>query len=454
MRMWALWRRLIYGVAFVMLMGLMSTGIYYKYLYVEPTCFDTVQNGEEKGVDCGGKCVRICAVTVMNPTVLWAEAFHATKGEHNAVAYVENKNESGAPQAFYTLALHDEGGLIAERKGVTPIPPRTTIPIFEGRIETGNRVPTRTELTFTEIPLWVPATIQNNQFVVENRSLKNADTLPRLDARVTNTSLVPAEDIEIVATIFDIKRNPLTSSRTVVPYFEPRSTKNIVFTWQEPIAKTIRSCEVPTDIVLAIDLSGSMNNDGGTPPEPISSVLKAASAFALRLNEQDQISLVTYATLAVTRENLTNEHGRVSEIIDALKIAPADETGGTNTGDALVRATEELRSERHNSNARKVVVLLTDGLANEPDVDPEVYALAAAETLKGTGAEVYTIGLGSELNETFLRSIATDSDHYFSAGSSATIDRIYKNVTSALCEDGAAIIEITPKPKTDFAPLQ
>ena len=73
-----------------------------------------------------------------------------------------------------------------------------------------------------------------------------------------------------------------------------------MFTWPRPIAKTLRSCDVPTDIVVAVDLSGSMNNDGGTPPQPISGAIAAARDFALRLAPDDQASVVTFASGATT----------------------------------------------------------------------------------------------------------------------------------------------------------
>src|SRR5690606_35601733 len=138
--------------------------------------------------------------------------------------------------------------------------------------------------------------------------------------------------------------------------------QDIIFTWPTPIAKTLKSCEVPTDVVLAIDLSGSMNNDGDTPPQPITSVLQAANAFVNRLGEADQVGLVTFATEAAVTNALTTQKAMVADRVLGLRIDPKEEVGNTNTGDALLRAGEELTSARHNGEARKVLVLLTDGL--------------------------------------------------------------------------------------------
>lgn len=456
MRVWAFWRRLQYATGTALFCGLIGGLLYATYWYTPPSCFDTVQNGDESGVDCGGKCVRICAMSVIQPTELWVRAFEIRDGQYNAVAYIENRNLNvGTVALTYTIGLYDAAGLITERSGSTILPPDGVYPIFEGRIETGNRVPTQAfiELNDDDV-VWVPAEEGREQFKVESRALGDADTKPILNASLTNTSLEEARDVEIVATIFDAKGNALTASQTLVPYFAGRTTRDVVFTWPSPIAKTVRTCEVPTDVVLGIDLSGSMNDDGGDPPEPVTSVLNAASAFANRLKRDDQVAVVTYATDAVLREQLTAEKVEIAKEIRDLTILPESERGSTNTGDAIIRAREELASGRHNADARKVFVLLSDGLANAPGEDPEGYALAAARALKESGAEVFTIGLGANVNDAFLRSIASSEAQYFKAASAGTVDGIYRQITSAICEDGAAVIEIVPKTTASFAPLR
>ena len=282
----------------------------------------------------------------------------------------------------------------------------------------------------------------------------DADTRPRLEATIENKELLEAKRTEVVATIFDARGNPLTSSRTFIDNFAPRSEEQIVFTWPEPIAKTVRSCEVPTDVAIAIDLSGSMNNDGGDPPQPVSDVLAAAEAFTGRMQTGDQVALVTFATEAVLQNPLTKELGRVADRISGLSINPADETGSTNTGAGIRVAHDELISGRHNGAARKVMVLLTDGLATSPDPEPEEFALAAANDIKRDGVIVYSIGLGSEVNMDFVRSVASTPNQAYQAVSRTEIDRIYRTITEEICEDGPAVIDIVPKTTASFQPLR
>jgi Mg-chelatase subunit ChlD len=454
-RRWAFWRRVIYGTGFSVMLALIGTGLYFMYGYQAPNCLDGFMNGVERGIDCGGGCARICTMDVSQPYVKWVKSFRVSEGLYNAVAYLENRNvNAGVSNLSYTLKLYDEDGLITERKGETPFPPNTLYPIFEGRISTGERIPTETVIEFDPDSIWVEAVLNGDQYKTERRELTGADRKPVLTATLKNETLDESRDVDIVATIFDAQGTPLTASRTKIPSFPGRASKDVTFTWPEPIATTMRSCEVPTDVVLAIDLSGSMNDDGGTPPQPISAVLEAARTFALRLNERDQVGLVTYATVARTVSPLTKDRAGVGSMIDNLRIEPADERGSTNTGDAIIRAHEELRSVRHNADARTVLILLTDGLATAPGESPEDHARNAVLPLKESGVEVFTIGLGEKLNEAFLTELASDSSHYFKAPSITTLGGIYETITGAICEEGAAVIDIIAKPTATYSVIQ
>lgn len=421
--------------------------VYAVFIRKDPTCFDGTQNGDERGVDCGGGCRLVCPFDVQEPTVKWSRSFKVTQGSYNAVAYIENRNLfEGTRSLRYTFKLFDaSGSLIAERSGITSLPPDSVYPVFEGRIMTGDAVPARTVLTFDPITRWERLSDDRTVFAVKNRALARVDSTPRLDALLANTSLVDHRDVEIVATIFDAAGTALTASRTVVPLFEARTEQRVVFTWPEPIAKTLRSCEVPTDVIMAIDLSGSMDNDGGVPPEPITSVLRAADSFISRLGIRDQIGLSTFATKGQLAQQLSMDKTAVARAVGALRIDPREQTGGTNAGEALAAAAAELQSHRHSNDARKVIVLFTDGKTNEPEPHAEEYALAEARKAKDDDVIIFTIGLGTDINQAFLEAVASDVSHRYVAADTRSLDTIYRSVSTAICEQGPAVIEIVPK---------
>ena len=446
-RSWAFWRRVQYGTGLSVVIIALLVFVYFSVFYNAPSCFDGHHNGDERGVDCGGSCAKVCAFDTRAPNVQWARSFRITDGFYNAVAYVENQNLTfGTPELSYTFSLYDrDGELITSRSGTTFLPPDSVYPIFEARIATGNRIPTRTFLEIESIDNWQVATAGREQFTVLDRSLSGVDSKPRLDTTLRNTLIQDEFDVEVVATIFDSEGNALTASRSIVPLFEAREERNVIFTWPEPIAKTIRSCEVPTDVILAIDLSGSMNDDSDNPPEPITSVLDAASSFVDRLNERDQAGVVTFATHARLAQVLLGNRDAVQNIVEALRIDPREEVGSTNMGDAIALAEDEFISPRHNRNARKVLVFLTDGLANAPQDIGEEYALNQAAKAKAADIIIYTIGLGESVNQPFLSTMASSGEHSFFAADTTVLSAIYRTISSSICEDGPAVIDVVPK---------
>jgi Mg-chelatase subunit ChlD len=452
-RWWAFWRRVEYALGATFLMTLVSVGVYYAFMYVGPTCFDRMANGDERGMDCGGVCTRVCRIDISAPKVLWVSPFKIMDGQYNIVAYIENANrEVGTGMMPYTMTLSDAEGVIVERHGTTVLPPDGTYPIFEGRVMTGTRIPTEATIAFEneDDVVWVPATIGRDQFFLEERDLTDADSAPRLTAQVRNELLEETREVEIVATIFNSSGKPLTAARTVVEYFRGRTTEKVVFTWPQPIATTLRSCEVPTDVILAIDLSGSMDSDGGNPPEPLTSVLAAAESFVTRMKEEDQIGVVTFATGASVVSPLTSSKTSVASEVSQLTIDPVEQRGSTNPGEALKKTYDEILSPRHNNDARKIAVLFTDGLANAPEKNAEGYATSTANELKKKGVDLFTIGLGASVNQKFLQEIASSPKNSFIAPTSGDVDSIYKTITTAICEDGATVIEVIAKPTTSF----
>lgn len=401
--------------------------------------------------------MRMCLFSITEPSVKWSRSFRITDGLYNAVAYVENLNrEAASSEVGYTFTLYDEMGVIATRSGKAILPPDGLYPIFEGRIETGNRKPNRTFIEIDSDVVWQPSTLGREQFNITSRELTGADLRPRLDATIRNNGLEEVREVEVVATIFDAAGTALASSQTYVDNFAPRSDTNLVFTWPEPIARTIRSCEIPTDILVAIDVSGSMNDDQDDPPQPLTAVKEAAARFINRLGSKDQVGVATFATTAIVNSPLSLANEVAAGAVGEIAIEAKEETGFTNTSLGIEAAASELLSTRHNSDARKVMVLLTDGLATAPGTteEAEEAALSNAMMAKSAGIEIYSIGLGERVKMEFIEKVASTPAQSFQALSATDIDSIYQDITSALCEEGAAVIDIVPKSTSGFVPLR
>src|SRR3989344_3779712 len=108
MASWATKRRFMYGGGVILVLTLVVGIVFWSIVYSAPTCSDGVRNGEEKGVDCGGACQRICTSDALNPIVLWSKVFNISGDVYSLVAYVENPNiNSKNRRAKYQFKVYD-----------------------------------------------------------------------------------------------------------------------------------------------------------------------------------------------------------------------------------------------------------------------------------------------------------------------------------------------------------
>jgi Ca-activated chloride channel family protein len=144
------------------------------------------------------------------------------------------------------------------------------------------------------------------------------------------------------------------------------------------------------DIVLVIDLSGSMSSeDFQLQGQRVNRLLIAKDVLQkfIAKRPNDRIGLVAFATEAYIASPLTLDHEFLLQNLDRLEIA-APGKDQTAMGSGLAAALNRLRELKSKS---KIVILMTDGQNNAGKVPP-LTAAEAAETLK---VKVYTIGVGT-----------------------------------------------------------
>lgn len=445
---WASERRFSYALGTAIFLLLLTAGIFFALYYEPATCTDGTQNDSELGVDCGGVCERLCAFEAAPLKVLWSRSFEVSPGRYNAVAYIENPNRhAGVREIRYVFRVVDQANtIIVERQGVTFITANGISPVFESDIRTGDSVPARTFFEFLDEPQWYRADTSEGALAVTGTRLLDTATRPRIDATVVNNSLEQYKNIEVVGVVFAADGNAVAASRTVVDVLPKNSSAPLVFTWPRPFERRLEQCVVPADVVLSLDTSGSMNDLGGDPPQPITDTKAAAASFVTRLEEDDRVGVVSFATTGMLNQELTLEHSAGSAAVAGLSILPASESGRTNIAEGIRFAREAILARGREGAHSKVIVLLTDGRANAPtEIDAEPQALEEADSAKLNEVVIYTVGLGENVNQEFLKTIASTPAHYFPAGTSKELESIYREISTAICERGPAVIDIMPR---------
>lgn len=240
---WSGRRQLLYSGVGAIIVFILLIFIYETYFTAPPTCSDGKQNGDERGIDCGGSCALVCAADAHAPVVSWARAFRTSTSTYNAVAYVQNNNVgAGALGVQYSFQLFDAANiLIAERDGVTNIPPLRIVPITESNINTGSRIVARTLFAFTNDPpaVWnkVPAGSYPQLTVTQPT---HNDNYSRLDATLVNNNVGDVKTVAVVAIIYDADDVALATSKSVLQRVAGRSQQQVVFTWQGGVSGAVR----------------------------------------------------------------------------------------------------------------------------------------------------------------------------------------------------------------------
>ncbi len=172
------------------------------------------------------------------------------------------------------------------------------------------------------------------------------------------------------------------------------------------------------DVALVLDRSGSM--DGSK----IMMARKAVTHAVRLLKPDDHLAVVCYDDQVDTVLTRTPASREAKALVFG-RLAQVDARGSTNLSGGWLAGAHELQpgadgalsSTQANllepvASGVKRVLLLTDGLANAGEVDPQVLAATAAR-LRAEGITTFTFGIGADFDEVLLSRLATQGGGHF-----------------------------------------
>ena len=242
---WAARRRFFILLILFVVIGGLAFWHFSPSIFVAPTCSDHKQDGDERGIDCGGTmCSVMCTADIQVPSVLWARAFPVTSDVYNAAAYIENKNTSATRAIPYEFRIYDNNDiLIVRRDGVALVPPLGNYAIVETGLQTGNAIVGKTTFAFSSVPaVWerVPANAAGLQVMTTDQKLDTSGPIPKLSATISNPSPnVTLSNTVVAAVLYDANDNAVNVSRTVIPTLAPEASAPVVFTWPQKLSAPV-----------------------------------------------------------------------------------------------------------------------------------------------------------------------------------------------------------------------
>jgi len=139
--------------------------------------------------------------------------------------------------------------------------------------------------------------------------------------------------------------------------------------------------DLPVDVIIVLDNSTSLGVEG------LSNLMHATDTLLTRLNPRDRAALVTFSQVVVMRSALTNDAGKVREMVRGLKVQ-----GSTSVIDAAFAAAM-LQTEADRS---ALMLVFSDGIdtASWLDADRVLAALRRAAVVP------YAVVVGNEVTLT------------------------------------------------------
>lgn len=196
----------------------------------------------------------------------------------------------------------------------------------------------------------------------------------------------------------------------------------------------------PSDTMLIIDKSGSMNETAGTSSTKLASAKSAATNFIniISPDTRNYYGLTTFSYTATLDSPMANNATTIKSKISAISA-----NGHTCVECGILKANQELALKKR-TGIKNVVVLLTDGKANYVNGTTSEVAVATAEQRAlaaatsghtANGTIFFTIGLGNDVNSTFLTKLAesTGGKYYFSP-TTDQLNGIYNQISQIIAK--------------------
>jgi hypothetical protein len=189
----------------------------------------------------------------------------------------------------------------------------------------------------------------------------------------------------------------------------------------------------PLNLSLVIDKSGSMADS-----DKMSRVKESLLTMISKLRPDDIVSIVVFDTDA----QVLFPAGRIGDGYELRQAINYIEPGGsTNLHAGLLLGYREAK-KNYRQGATNRVILLTDGIANVGVIEPTKIAAESSE-YNGQGIDLSTIGVGLDLNNDLLRTLAKSGRGlYHFISDYQDIDKVFVNEVQSLISSVARKVDV------------
>jgi len=197
------------------------------------------------------------------------------------------------------------------------------------------------------------------------------------------------------------------------------------------VGAPVERVKAARDVVLAIDISGSMDardfeDASGERLQRLDAVKRVVSEF-IAGREGDRMGLIVFGSKAYVQAPLTEDLDTILELLGRTEVGMAGPH--TALGDAIGLA---IRTFEASEIEQRLLILLSDGSDTSSAMSP----VNAAEIAASEGVEIYTVGVGdpeasgeSRVDLAALQDIARRTGGaYFYASDAEALTEVYERI--------------------------
>jgi Ca-activated chloride channel family protein len=184
-----------------------------------------------------------------------------------------------------------------------------------------------------------------------------------------------------------------------------------------------RQNKKPVDLVVVMDISGSMRGD------KITTARSSLMQFVGKLDENDRLQIDLFNDQISTLTPLSPIGEKRQQVIDS--VSGIFEQNNTSLYDAVLHAYDGLEAEGNPDHIRAIVVL-SDGedTASLATLDDVIQKVQASEEEGGNAIKVFTIAFGDDADADILKQIAEPGGGKQYDSSPETIQKIYDEIAT------------------------
>ena len=219
---------------------------------------------------------------------------------------------------------------------------------------------------------------------------------------------------------------PLTSPLDAQHGVDPMQPQTVL---EVPSAEVIariqelwREVKKPVDLVVVMDISGSMRGD------KIAAARNSLLQFISLLDDRDRLQVILFGSDLVTLTPLSPLGEKRADV--TMRVSGITEQGNTRLYDAVKAAYDELEANGSPRHIRAMVVLSdgedTASRLSLSDLVNQIGLLSEG----GEATKIFTIAFGSDADENVLRQIAETSGARMYKGDPQTIGEVYAQIAT------------------------